>query len=62
MFKKNWSQNIIFSLPLDRELTSVLITKVITIFTLLHFYFSSPVAFDSDHLFGQIQSNTSIIF
>lgn len=54
MIKKYLPQNGIFSIPLIREITLVLIIKVIVIFTIKHFYFSDPVAFNEDHLFGEI--------
>ena len=62
MLKKLLPQNIIFSLSLVRELTSVLITKVIAIFTLIHVYFSTPILFESRYLFDDIQSNTLIAY
>ena len=62
MLKKLLPQNITFSLSLVRELTSVLITKVIATFTLIHFYFSTPVAFDPRYFLGEVQSSTLITY
>lgn len=46
MFKKWLPQQGIFSIPLMREIT--------VIFTIKHFYFSNPVPFNEDHLFGEV--------
>lgn len=56
MIKKYLPQHGIFSIPLIREITLVLIIKVIVIFTIKYFYFSDPVAFNDAHLFGEITS------
>jgi|GEM_PF-6113000 len=56
MFKKWLPQQGIFSIPLIREITLILIIKVIVIFAIKHFYFSEPVAFNEDHLFGEVAS------
>lgn len=54
MIRKYLPQDGIFSIPLIREITLILIIKVIVIFTIKHFYFSDPVTFNEDHLFGEI--------
>ncbi|MCW8994605.1 MAG: hypothetical protein OQK77_02195 [Psychromonas sp.] len=60
MFKKKWlPQNGIFSIPLVREIALILVIKVIVIFTIQHFYFSDPVPFNADHLFGKVSSSTA---
>jgi len=56
MIKKYLPQHGIFSIPLIREITLILIIKIIIIFTIKYFYFSDPVAFNEDHLFGEITS------
>ncbi len=56
MFKKWLPQQGIFSIPLIREIALILIIKVIIIFTIKHFYFSNPVSFNEDHLFGEIST------
>ena len=59
MFKKWLPQQGIFSIPLIREITLVLVIKVIIIFTIQHFYFSDPIPFNADHLFGEVSSSES---
>lgn len=61
MFKAIFPKQGIFALPLIRELTVVLIIKVIIIFTIKHVYFSNPVPFDADHLFGSTTNDTAAI-
>ncbi|HEY7864660.1 MAG TPA: hypothetical protein VIC51_01495 [Psychromonas sp.] len=56
MIKKYLPQDGIFSIPLIREITLVLIIKIIVIFTIKYFYFSDPIAFNEDHLFGEVTS------
>jgi hypothetical protein len=56
MIKKYLPQHGIFSIPLIREITLVLIIKIIIIFTIKYFYFSDPVVFNEAHLFGEITS------
>jgi len=53
MIKKIWPDKGLFSIPIIRELTVVLIIKVIFIFALKVAYFSHPVPFNADHLFGK---------
>lgn len=55
MLKKWLPQKGIFSIPLIREITLVLVIKLIVLFTIGHFYFSDPVEFNADHLFGEIE-------
>lgn len=54
MIKKIWPEKGIFSMPLIRELAIVLIIKLILIIALKFFYFSHPVSFNADHLFGKV--------
>lgn len=54
MFKKLLPKKGLFSIPLIREITIVLILKLIILFTIKHFYFSDPVSFSADHLFGDV--------
>ena len=54
MSKKWLPQQGIFSIPLIREITLILVIKLIVIFTIRHFYFSEPVSFNADHLFGEV--------
>lgn len=64
MFKKLLPRKGLFSIPLIREITIVLILKLIILFTIKHFYFSDPVPFSADHIFGdapQIDSQDSKI-
>lgn len=56
MFNKWLPQQGIFSIPLIREITVILIIKVLVIFAIKHFYFSNPVPFDENHLFGEVAS------
>lgn len=56
MIKKHLPQHGIFSIPLIREITLILIIKIIVIFTIKYFYFSDPVAFNEAHLFGEVAS------
>lgn len=56
MLKKWLPQQGIFSIPLIREITLILVIKLIVLFTIGHFYFSDPVAFNADHLFGEVDS------
>ena len=58
MLNKWLPQQGIFSIPLIREITLVLIIKLIVLFTIGHFYFSDPVQFNADHLFGEVISKT----
>lgn len=60
MFKKYLPENGIFSIPLIREITVILVIKIIVIFTIKHFYFSETLLFNADHLFGEprYQENT----
>lgn len=53
MSNKWLPKNGIFSIPLIREITLVLVVKVIVIFTIRYLYFSEPVSFNADHLFGE---------
>jgi len=53
MSKKWLPQNGIFAIPLIREITLILIIKVIVIFTIRHLYFSDPVPFNAEHIFGE---------
>jgi hypothetical protein len=53
MFRKCLPKNGIFSIPLIREITLILVIKIVVIFTIQHFYFSDPVPFDPNHLFGE---------
>ena len=55
MLKKWLPQKGIFSIPLIREITFVLVVKLVVIFTIKYFYFSDPIAFSADHLFGEIK-------
>ena len=59
MFKSWLPQHGIFSIPLIREIALILVIKVIVIFTIQHFYFSEPVTFNADHLFGEVSSSKS---
>lgn len=59
MLKKIWPKDGVFSIPLIREITLILIIKVIVIFTIKHVYFSNPVPFDADHIFGEVQTSSS---
>jgi hypothetical protein len=59
MSRKWLPQQGIFSIPLIREITLVLVIKLIVIFTIQHFYFSEPVTFNADHLFGEVNSSQS---
>jgi hypothetical protein len=59
MSRKWLPQEGIFSIPLIREITLVLVIKLIVIFTIQHFYFSEPVTFNADHLFGEVNSPQS---
>lgn len=59
MWKKMWPKEGIFSIPLIREIALILIIKVIVIFTIKHFYFSNPVPFDADHIFGEVQTSSA---
>jgi hypothetical protein len=59
MFQKWLPQQGIFAIPLIREITLVLIIKLIVLFTIHHFYFSDPVSFNADHLFGEVSSSPS---
>ncbi|MCK5819499.1 MAG: hypothetical protein KAH18_09670 [Psychromonas sp.] len=54
MIKKIWPDKGIFSMPIIRELAVVLIIKLILIIALKFFYFSQPVPFNADHLFGKV--------
>jgi len=54
MFKKWLPQQGIFAIPLIREITLVLVIKIIIIFTIQHFYFSERITFNADHLFGEV--------
>jgi len=60
MFKKWLPQKGIFAIPLIREITLVLVIKVIVIFTIQHFYFSNPVSFNADHLFGKVDAADAV--
>ena len=53
MSTKRLPQKGIFSIPLIREITLILIIKLIVIFTIKYLYFSDPVPFNADHLFGE---------
>jgi hypothetical protein len=59
MFKKWLPQQGLFAIPLIREITVILIIKLIVLFTIHHFYFSDPVTFNADHLFGEGSSSES---
>lgn len=56
MIKKFLPQHGIFAIPLIREITLVLIIKIMVIFTIKYFYFSDPIAFNEAHLFGEVAS------
>ncbi|AGH81819.1 hypothetical protein PCNPT3_09405 [Psychromonas sp. CNPT3] len=55
MLKKWLPKKGIFSIPIIRELAVILIIKVMVLFTIQYFYFSDPVPFNADHLFGEVQ-------
>ena len=57
MFKKWLPQQGIFAIPLIREITLVLVIKIIIIFTIQHFYFSERITFNADPLFGKVGSS-----
>lgn len=57
MFIKLLPKKGIFSIPLIREITIVLIVKLIILLTIQHFYFSDPIPFSADHLFGNVPNH-----
>lgn len=62
MLNKIWPKDGIFAIPLIREITLILIIKIIVIFTIKHLYFSNPVPFNADHLFGEIKTTSSATY
>ncbi|MFT6926441.1 MAG: hypothetical protein ACJAZP_002052 [Psychromonas sp.] len=54
MIKKILPQQGIFSIPLIREITVVLIIKLIVILTIKYFYFSDPIVLNDARRFGEI--------
>ena len=54
MLKKWFPKKGIFSIPIIREITVILVIKVMVLFTIQYFYFSDPVPFNADHLFGEV--------
>ncbi|MFQ3176261.1 MAG: hypothetical protein ACJAYB_002488 [Psychromonas sp.] len=61
MSKKYLPQHGIFSIPLIREITLILIIKIIIIFTIKYFYFSDPAVFNEAHLFGEVASQEILL-
>ncbi|WP_094752274.1 cytochrome oxidase putative small subunit CydP [Psychromonas sp. CD1] len=55
MLNKLFPKQGIFSIPLVREIAVILIFKLMVLFTIQYFYFSDPVPFNADHIFGEVQ-------